>query len=218
MKKGGDRKFNLTEALKSHGLIPEDHTMYHPTCGTSNKGSRFPTSDTDLFHRSDARKRDREATSSTDDSSRIPPQSTTINVNIHIDSHDSHIERPAKRARIEATVDSPIHSVRVEEFEGESDDETPQFIDGVDTEKLRKWVKSDDESLVGRMVKFLLTQTEPILMNNFKSAVSYTGSDKSFYHNIQSGCSIGAFYGKIWIHSEGLTQINPRIRRFLSDR
>ena len=69
-------------------------------------------------------------------------------------------------------------------------------IDGVDIKKLQKWIKGN--ALVGKMIRFLLDQNEPINFEIFKDGVDYAGSDKQFISNLDNGKAIKSNLGKLW--------------------
>lgn len=99
------------------------------------------------------------------------------------------------------------------EFEGASEGR----IDGVKLTSLRKWI--NDESLVGKMIRYLYDQDKNINAEEFKEGIEYKESLVKLRSNIDSGCSVKARYGKLWSALKDDTEIllNKNIRKYLDD-
>ena len=98
-------------------------------------------------------------------------------------------------------------------FSGSEDSE--DTIDGVDLMKLNKWI--NDETLVGRMINYLYEYDEPITFEEFKEAIKYKKSDQEFQTNIDSGRSLKARYGKLWIFRNNRISLNKNIRAYIDN-
>jgi len=95
------------------------------------------------------------------------------------------------------------------------DKEDDKKIDGVDIMKLNKWIKGT--ALVGKMIRFLLEQNEPINLNIFKDGVDYRGSDRQFISNIDNGKAIKSNLGRLWIckNNYNKIEINKNIIKYI---
>ena len=69
-------------------------------------------------------------------------------------------------------------------------------IDGVVLKKLQKWL--NDDSLVGKMVRYLYDQESEITEEEFKNGVEYQGSLEKFIHSIDNGRSVSSVHGLLW--------------------
>lgn len=88
-------------------------------------------------------------------------------------------------------------------------------IDGVDLKKLRK--RLDNDSLTGRMIKFIYDCNREISFKEFKNGINYDKSDGKFRNNIDGGLGINCMSGKIWIVKNNYKNIsmNPTIRNYI---
>ena len=71
--------------------------------------------------------------------------------------------------------------------------------------------------IIGRIIRFLYTQTRPITDTVLMNIVGYTGTDIQFKNLIRCGQSLHAIYGKIWITRNGTILLNPKIRNYIRD-
>jgi hypothetical protein len=90
--------------------------------------------------------------------------------------------------------------------------DTENEIDGVDLNKLSKWMQ--DDSLVGKMIQSLYSVNETTL-EKFKNDVNYNGTMNEFIHNVDNGRGVKCCYGKVWIYKNNTVTLNPRIREYL---
>ncbi len=99
------------------------------------------------------------------------------------------------------------------EFEGASEGR----IDGVKLTSLRKWV--NDESVVGKMIRYLYDQDKEINAEEFKEGIEYKESMKNLKSNIDNGSSLKAKYGKLWsaLKDDNEILLNKNIRKYLDD-
>ena len=99
--------------------------------------------------------------------------------------------------------------------DSESDNESiVGEIDGVNLQKLSKWM--NDDSLVGRMIRFLYDQNEEISTEQFKNGIEYNGTDEEFRSNIRGGHAVKSQYGKLWIQKNNMIKLNDKIRNHLN--
>lgn len=100
------------------------------------------------------------------------------------------------------------------ESENKSDTEYEnEKIDGVDLNKLKKWL--NDSTILGKMIRYLYDINKEISFEEFKDGINYTGSDQEFTNNIKSGCSNNSNYGKLWIYINNRIKINKKIKEFI---
>ena len=90
-------------------------------------------------------------------------------------------------------------------------------IDGVDLAKLNKWI--NDDSLVGKMVRYLYDQNEEITIEEFKYGVGYTETIKEFTHNVDSGRGVNCACGKLWTSSNNnqCIKLNVKIKNYMDN-
>jgi hypothetical protein len=74
----------------------------------------------------------------------------------------------------------------------------------------------NDNSLVGRMIRYLYDQSEEISTEQFKNGIEYNGTDDDFKNNIFNGCSVKSQYGKLWIKKNNMVKLNDKIRNHLN--
>ncbi len=88
-------------------------------------------------------------------------------------------------------------------------------VDGVNIDDLKRYFKSNN-LLVGKMIRFLFQQNNPITFEEFKVGINYTKSDKQFQNNLDTGRGINSVYGKLWIvDNKGYILLNKSIRQLL---
>lgn len=97
--------------------------------------------------------------------------------------------------------------------------EVEGFIDGVNLNKLKKWIKNDN-SLIGKMINyiyFISDEKEFISINEFKEGVKYTKTFEKFVNNLDNGRAENSEYGKLWISENNNTKIyiNPKIKIYI---
>jgi len=86
-------------------------------------------------------------------------------------------------------------------------------IDGVKLCNLHKWLR-DDTLVVSKILKHLLS-VESCTIEELKDAINYEGSASQLCDNIDSGKSLRAQYGELWIHKNNITKINPKIKEYI---
>jgi hypothetical protein len=86
-------------------------------------------------------------------------------------------------------------------------------IDGVKLTSLRRWL--DDDSLVGKMIRFLYDANSGVTFEDFKTGVEYEGSDEQFRNNVANGKGPKAQYGKLWTYRANICKINPKIKEYI---
>ena len=74
----------------------------------------------------------------------------------------------------------------------------------------------NDDSLVGRMIRFLYDQNEEISTEQFKNGIEYNGTDEEFRSNIRGGHAVKSQYGKLWIQKNNMIKLNDKIRNHLN--
>jgi hypothetical protein len=91
---------------------------------------------------------------------------------------------------------------------------TSDTIDGVKLSLIPKWIAED--TIIGKMFRFIYSCEGVITWQEFKSGVGYTGSDEQFMSLLRNGASK---IGKIWRTLENHSEIymNPHIRAYVSD-
>ena len=100
-----------------------------------------------------------------------------------------------------------------EESESESEGEIDGEIDGVNLVKLNKWL--NDNSLVGKMVRYLYDQETSISFEQFKNGINYEKSDEEFLSNIKNGKGVKCRFGKLWDHKNDNIKLNQNIREYI---
>jgi hypothetical protein len=93
------------------------------------------------------------------------------------------------------------------------EDEEDKTIDGVNLEKLRKWMNG--HTLVGRMIKCLYKNETEMTFEEFKESIEYDGTDKEFKNNICGGRGQNSQYGKLWYVKKNTIRINKNIKRYI---
>jgi hypothetical protein len=111
-------------------------------------------------------------------------------------------------------IDRPNLKIKFE-YKSEEEEITGE-IDGVNLKKLSKW--SNDDSLVGKMVRFLYDFETPIDIKTFMEGIEYQESTIKFINNIDNGRSINCQYGKLWSSNDHNNSIllNHKIRDHLT--
>ncbi len=95
------------------------------------------------------------------------------------------------------------------EFEGASEGR----IDGVKLTSLRKWL--NDDTIVGKMVRYLYDQDKEITIEELKEGIEYDGNDTEFKSNIDSGRGINCKHGKVWNVIKNTIILNRNITNFI---
>ena len=114
----------------------------------------------------------------------------------------NNIDRPLLKLKKLNIIEDEIENV-----EGE--------IDGVVLKKLHKWL--NDDSLVGKMIRYLYDQVSEITEEDFKNGIEYNGSN--FTSDILHGVSINAQNGKLWTSRENhkRIKINDNIKKYIQN-
>ena len=100
------------------------------------------------------------------------------------------------------------------EYSDEIDsDEEIKSIDGVKLEKLNKWLS--EETLVGRMIKYLYECEDSITFSEFKRGVKYDKSEEEFINNIDNGRGVNCRHGKLWNYKNKRVTLNKKIRKYM---
>lgn len=114
-------------------------------------------------------------------------------------------------------IDRPKLCIKMNmESDEETDvEDTDDIIDGVNLNKLRKWINGD--TLVGRMIMYLYQQKSEVSFKEFKDGIDYDGLEKSFINNIHGGRCKKSQYGKLWISENNYSKIkmNQNIREYI---
>ena len=97
-------------------------------------------------------------------------------------------------------------------------DDTVTTIDGVSTVRLCNWMSDTNNMLVARMVRYLYTCEEVITFDEFMEGINYSGSDKDFRSNIDSGRSVRCNYGKLWCVRKNTIILNHNVRYYIKNR
>jgi len=100
--------------------------------------------------------------------------------------------------------------------ESESESEGEGKIDGVDLKKLNKWL--NDNSLVGKMIRYLYDQETSISLEEFNNGINYTGTDSQFINNIDNGRGNSCAHGKLWLNSNNTVILNEKIRNYIKTK
>ena len=91
-------------------------------------------------------------------------------------------------------------------------------VDGVSTVRLCNWMSDTNTMLVARMVRYLYTCEEVISLEEFMEGINYSGSEKDFRSNIDSGRSVRCNYGKLWCVRKNTIILNHNIRLYIKNR
>ena len=127
--------------------------------------------------------------------------------------YNRNIDRMKLNLRMNMKSPTPSESETSSTEESDSENVSEE-IDGVNLVKLNKWL--NDDTLVGRMVNCLY-EYESITFEEFKEAVKYEGSEKSLKDNIDSGRSLKARYGKLWIFRNNKIKLNENIKEYIDN-
>jgi hypothetical protein len=100
--------------------------------------------------------------------------------------------------------------------ESESESEIEGEIDGVNLNKLNKWL--NDNSLVGRMVRYLYDQETSISLEEFKNGINYTETDEKFLSNVKNGKGTSCAHGKLWSNLNNTIILNEKIRKYIDTK
>jgi hypothetical protein len=104
----------------------------------------------------------------------------------------------------------------IEYSDEEDSDEEINEIDGVDLKKLNKWL--NDNSLVGKMVKYLYDCETAISLEEFKNGIEYIGTDSKFINNVDNGRGNSCAHGKLWLNSNNTVILNEKIRNYIKTK
>jgi hypothetical protein len=107
----------------------------------------------------------------------------------------------------------PLYKNEESDTEGETEDETEGEIDGVNLVKLNKWL--NDNSLVGKMVRYLYDCEGSITFEQFKNGINYEKSDEEFLSNIKNGKGVKCRFGKLWHHKNDNIKLNQNIKEYI---
>ena len=99
--------------------------------------------------------------------------------------------------------------------ESESDSENESVIDGVNLEKLKKWINGD--TLVGKMINILYEYDEDFTVEELKDEVKYEKSDEEFLSNIKNGKGVKCRNGKLWSNQKNKISLNKNIRMYIDE-
>jgi metal-responsive CopG/Arc/MetJ family transcriptional regulator len=86
-----------------------------------------------------------------------------------------------------------------------------EYIDGVDMKKFREWMKPENTTVIGKMVKYLYNNKNNVTIDELKNGINYLGSDQQFMNRIDHGRSIKAEYGMLWHCKKSIVNINKNI-------
>jgi hypothetical protein len=106
-----------------------------------------------------------------------------------------------------------LQDLNIKESEVENNQEG--FIDGVDLNKLRKWL--NDDSLVGKMLRYLFDQESEITDIEFKEGIEYKRTLKEFIHSIDNGRGKQCAFGKLWSYLNEKIIINKNIKKYIEE-
>ncbi|MEI8137766.1 MAG: hypothetical protein WCH21_10625, partial [Bacteroidota bacterium] len=102
---------------------------------------------------------------------------------------------------------------KIEKIE-QVEDSINTIVDGVDINKIKKWIK--DKLIVGKIIMFLSNQTQPVSVEEVKDGIEYTSSISQFKNNICNGSGIRTKYGKVWCVVGGKISINKNIIKYIN--
>jgi len=94
--------------------------------------------------------------------------------------------------------------------EKENGDGGENIVDGVNTIKLKKWLK-DKNAIVGKILRFLCSENKQVNVDDIMNAIDYDGSPEQFFNNIKNGSGLKSQFGLLWNYSRNNVIINPRI-------
>lgn len=89
-------------------------------------------------------------------------------------------------------------------------------IDGVKLGKLKD-ICNKNNSVISKMIRFLMDFDEPIELEQLKNGIDYTKNSKSFISSIENGCGCKSQYGMLWISKKNHKEIiiNPKIKKYI---
>jgi hypothetical protein len=96
------------------------------------------------------------------------------------------------------------------ESDGEDQNEDENIVDGVNTIKLKKWLRNKN-AIVGKILRFLCSENKQVSVDDVMNAIDYDGSSDQFFNNIKNGSGLNAQFGLLWNYSRNTVVINPRI-------
>jgi hypothetical protein len=112
-------------------------------------------------------------------------------------------------------IDRNLLKLKKVNIKDKENDNVEGEIDGVDLNKLKKWL--NDNSLVGKMIRYLFDQELEITEFEFKEGIEYEGTLEEFVHNIWGGRSIKCQYGKLWLNINNKVIINESIKNYIKE-
>ena len=90
-------------------------------------------------------------------------------------------------------------------------------IDGVKISNLHKWFSDDENTIHGKMIRYLYNINTKVSFEKFKNDINYTGTDDGFNSAIKHGRGIKCTYGKLWFVRNKNTEIyiNENIKKYI---
>jgi hypothetical protein len=116
--------------------------------------------------------------------------------------------------RLTRNIDRPALNLKINMIEDTLED-TEGFIDGVNVKKLRNWL--NDDSLVGKIIRYLFDQESEITDTQIKEEIEYNGTLEEFKSNLRSGSSQKSKYGKLWLNTNNKVIMNEKIKNYIKD-
>jgi hypothetical protein len=89
-------------------------------------------------------------------------------------------------------------------------------IDGVKIKNLLKYIKDDNQTAIGRMVK-VIYKFKRLTIMEFKERVGYTESGQQFISQIKNGCGLHSRYGKLWKFEKDTIIANEKLVHYMHE-
>jgi hypothetical protein len=77
----------------------------------------------------------------------------------------------------------------------------------VDILKIKKWMNVNDNTVIGKMTRFLYATNTPISIKDFKNGINYIKSDDEFKSCLRGGSCVAGNYGKMWTYTSDYNNI-----------
>jgi hypothetical protein len=115
-----------------------------------------------------------------------------------------HIDRTKLKLKMNTKIETDVNDIEC-------------TIDGVNINKLKKWL--NENTLVGKMIKFLYNIEKDVSIEEFKIGVDFSGDIIQFKDNVDNGRSINAKYGKLWCSEKNnkIIRLNNNIREQIDE-
>ena len=89
-------------------------------------------------------------------------------------------------------------------------------IDGVKIKNLQRWMNSECDLLISKILKFLYLNDRQLSIDEVILGIDYRSSEKQFRSNIRNGLSLKSQYGFVWNFKNQKLSLNKNIRQYLN--